>query len=82
MATLTDDDRETFNTSETITKLNALTKRLGKPLQDEMYLANYRQSMAVLDILKVKLITIGIIRIIEQLLSHQTELPKFGKELP
>ena len=38
-----------FNTSETVAKLNALIKRLGKPLQDEMYLANYRQSLAVLD---------------------------------
>ena len=38
-----------FNSSETITTLNALIKRLGKPLQDEMNLAGYRQTMAVLD---------------------------------
>lgn len=38
-----------FNTSETITTLNALIKRLGKPLQDEMNLVGYRQTMAVLD---------------------------------
>ena len=38
-----------FNTSEVITKLNALIKRLGKPLQDEMNLASYRQTLAVLD---------------------------------
>jgi thiol-disulfide isomerase/thioredoxin len=38
-----------FNTSEVITKLNALIKRLGKPLQDEMNLAGYRQTMEVLD---------------------------------
>lgn len=38
-----------FNSSETITTLNALIKRLGKPLQDEMNLASYRQTLAVLD---------------------------------
>ena len=38
-----------FNNSEVITKLNALTKRLGQPLQDEMNLASYRQTLAVLD---------------------------------
>ena len=38
-----------FNSSETVTTLNALIKRLGKPLQDEMNLAGYRQTMAVLD---------------------------------
>ena len=38
-----------FNSSETITTLNALIKRLGKPLQDEMNLTGYRQTMAVLD---------------------------------
>ena len=38
-----------FNTSEVITKLNALIKRLGQPLQDEMNLASYRQTLAVLD---------------------------------
>lgn len=38
-----------FNNSEVITKLNALIKRLGQPLQDEMNLASYRQSLAVLD---------------------------------
>ena len=38
-----------FNSSETITTLNALIKRLGKPLQDEMNLAGYRQTMEVLD---------------------------------
>ncbi|UKK56343.1 TlpA family protein disulfide reductase [Prevotella communis] len=38
-----------FNSSETITTLNALIKRLGKPLQDEMNLTGYRQTLAVLD---------------------------------
>ena len=38
-----------FNSSETVTTLNALIKRLGKPLQDEMNLAGYRQTMEVLD---------------------------------
>ena len=38
-----------FNSSETVTTLNALIKRLGKPLQDEMNLASYRQTLAVLD---------------------------------
>ena len=38
-----------FNSSETVTTLNALIKRLGKPLQDEMNLVGYRQTMAVLD---------------------------------
>ena len=38
-----------FNSSETIAKLNALIKRLGKPLQDEMYLTGYRQSLVTLD---------------------------------
>ena len=38
-----------FNSSETVTTLNALIKRLGKPLQDEMNFASYRQTMAVLD---------------------------------
>ena len=38
-----------FNTSDVITKLNALIKRLGQPLQDEMNLASYRQTLAVLD---------------------------------
>ena len=38
-----------FNSSETVTTLNALIKRLGKPLQDEMNLASYRQTMEVLD---------------------------------
>ena len=38
-----------FNSSETVTTLNALIKRLGKPLQDEMNFASYRQTLAVLD---------------------------------
>ena len=38
-----------FNSSETVTTLNALIKRLGKPLQDEMNLTGYRQTMEVLD---------------------------------
>ena len=38
-----------FNTSEVITKLNALIKCLGQPLQDEMNLTGYRQTMEVLD---------------------------------
>ena len=38
-----------FNSSETVTTLNALIKRLGKPLQDEMNLVGYRQTMEVLD---------------------------------
>ena len=38
-----------FNSSETVTTLNAMIKRLGKPLQDEMNLVGYRQTMAVLD---------------------------------
>jgi len=38
-----------FNSSETVATLNALIKRLGKPLQDEMNLAGYRQTMEVLD---------------------------------
>ncbi len=38
-----------FNNSEVITKLNALIIRLGQPLQDEMNLASYRQSLAVVD---------------------------------
>jgi thiol-disulfide isomerase/thioredoxin len=38
-----------FNSSETVTTLNAMIKRLGKPLQDEMNLAGYRQTMEVLD---------------------------------
>ena len=38
-----------FNSSETVTTLNALIKRLGKPLQDEMNLTGYRQTMKVLD---------------------------------
>ena len=38
-----------FNNSETITKLNALIIRLGQPLQDEMNLASYRQSLAIID---------------------------------
>ena len=38
-----------FNNSATITKLNALIIRLGKPLQDEMNLASYRQSLAIID---------------------------------
>ena len=38
-----------FNNSEAITKLNALIKRLGQPLQDEMNLASYRQSLTIID---------------------------------
>mgnify|MGYP002620625591 CR=1 FL=1 len=38
-----------FNNSEIITKLVALIKRLGQPLQDEMNLASYRQSLAIVD---------------------------------
>ena len=38
-----------FNSSETVTTLNAMIKRPGKPLQDEMNLASYRQTMEVLD---------------------------------
>ena len=38
-----------FNNSKTITKLSALIKRLGQPLQDEMNLASYRQSLAIVD---------------------------------
>ena len=38
-----------FNNSETITKLSALIKRQGQPLQDEMNLASYRQSLAIVD---------------------------------
>ena len=38
-----------FNNSETITKLSALIKRLGQPLQEEMNLASYRQSLAIVD---------------------------------
>ena len=38
-----------FNSSETVTTLNALIVRMGKPLQDEMNLTGYRQTMEVLD---------------------------------
>ena len=38
-----------FNTSETVTKLNALVVRMGDPLQDEMNLTGYRKTMDVLD---------------------------------
>ncbi len=38
-----------FNSSETITTLNALIVRMGDPLQDEMNLTGYRQTMEVLD---------------------------------
>lgn len=38
-----------FNSSETVTTLNALIVRMGGPLQDEMNLTGYRQTMEVLD---------------------------------
>ena len=38
-----------FNSSETVTTLNALIVRMGDPLQDEMNLTGYRQTMEVLD---------------------------------
>lgn len=38
-----------FNSSETVTTLNALIVRMGGPLQDEMNLTGYRQTMDVLD---------------------------------
>ena len=38
-----------FNNSATITKLTALIKRLGQPMQDEMNLAGYRQSLTIAD---------------------------------
>jgi len=38
-----------FNSSETVTTLNALIVRMGDPLQDEMNLTGYRQTTEVLD---------------------------------
>ena len=38
-----------FNSSETVTTLNGLIVRMGDPLQDEMNLTGYRQTMEVLD---------------------------------
>ena len=38
-----------FNTSATLTRLIALIERGGKPLQDEMNLATYRQSLSIID---------------------------------